>query len=128
RDRLVQARARALGAVRPAGRPSGARARRREPLPRRRSRDRARPADGVDQPPRRGPGAAARHRAALTRGPGRCAGVARVNVRSYTSDDAAAVAALVAADEERLYGHESHIGPRDVAEWTARAKEAWVWE
>ena len=52
----VQARSRSLARVsRPVGRPPrGPRPRRCEPLPRRRSRDSARPADGVDQPPRRG--------------------------------------------------------------------------
>ncbi len=51
-----------------------------------------------------------------------------MNVRAYTSDDAAAVAKLAAADEERFYGRPSHIAARDVEEWTSRAKDAWVWE
>ena len=45
--------------------PDGARARRREPLPRHRAGDGARPADRVDQPARRGARAAAGRRASL---------------------------------------------------------------
>lgn len=51
-----------------------------------------------------------------------------MNVRDYTAADAAAAAALVAADEERLYGRPSRIEANDVVKWTEVAKEAWVYE
>jgi mycothiol synthase len=51
-----------------------------------------------------------------------------VNVRPLTPGDAPAIAALVRDDAELFYGHESRIQAEDVAEWTSRAKEAWVYE
>jgi mycothiol synthase len=51
-----------------------------------------------------------------------------MNVRPYTPDDAALVAALAAADEELLYDHRSRIQAEDVVQWMTMAKEAWVWE
>lgn len=51
-----------------------------------------------------------------------------MNVRAYTAGDAAVVAALVRADEELLYGHESRIQANDVVQWMTMAKEAWIFE
>ena len=60
----------------------GARARRREPLPRHRAGDRARAADRVDQPARRGARAATGRRAALADRARRRTGLARAHERA----------------------------------------------
>jgi mycothiol synthase len=51
-----------------------------------------------------------------------------MNVRAYAPEDAAAVAALAAAEEERFHGHRSHVQAEDVVAWMELAKEAWVYE
>ncbi len=51
-----------------------------------------------------------------------------MNVRPYTPDDAAAIAAIAAADEELHFGHPSRIEAADVVKWAEDAKEAWVFE
>ena len=51
-----------------------------------------------------------------------------MNVRSYTDADAAAVAALVAADEEALYGRPSRTQASDVAVWFSYYEEGWLFE
>lgn len=53
-----------------------------------------------------------------------------MNVRAITRDDAAAVAAIVAADERALRGH-SQVGAADVLDWWARsdlANDSWLFE
>ena len=61
-------------------------------------------------------------------GAGRMGEVARVNVRPFTEDDAPAVAALVSAEEERLYGRPGRLTAEDVLLFLPHSKEAWVWE
>lgn len=51
-----------------------------------------------------------------------------MNVRPFTPEDAAAVAALAAADEELFYGRESRIQANDVEQWMETAKEGWIFE
>jgi mycothiol synthase len=54
-----------------------------------------------------------------------------VNVRPLTTDDLPALAAFLAADEERLTGRPSRIGADDVRDWTSRtdlAHDSWVYE
>jgi GNAT superfamily N-acetyltransferase len=51
-----------------------------------------------------------------------------VNVRPYTDADAAAVAAMVAADEEVLYGRPARIQANDVAVWISYYEDAWLFE
>jgi len=51
-----------------------------------------------------------------------------MNVRPFTEGDAPAVAALIAADEERLYGRPSRVTAEDILRYLHWTKEAWVWE
>lgn len=54
-----------------------------------------------------------------------------MNVRPLTQDDLPALAAFLAADEERLHGRPSNISVPDVREWTSRADlehDSWLWE
>ena len=45
-----------------------------------------------------------------------------MNVRPYTADDVAEVAAIAAADEAALHGRPSRLGPEDVANWLSRVE------
>ncbi|MGH3050877.1 MAG: GNAT family N-acetyltransferase, partial [Gaiellaceae bacterium] len=51
-----------------------------------------------------------------------------MNVRPYADEDAAALAGLVAADEEELYGRPSRLQPSDVAMWNTYADELRLYE
>jgi mycothiol synthase len=51
-----------------------------------------------------------------------------VNVRPFVDDDAPVVAALISAEEERLYGRPGRVTGADVLLFLQWAKEAWVWE
>jgi GNAT superfamily N-acetyltransferase len=51
-----------------------------------------------------------------------------VNKRPFTDEDADAVAALLAADEERFYGRRSRLQGSDLLLYRHFWKEAWVWE
>ncbi len=51
-----------------------------------------------------------------------------MNVRPYTDDDAAAVAALIAADEEVFYGRPGRVQASDIRMFSKYFKEAWLWE
>ena len=51
-----------------------------------------------------------------------------MNVRPYTDADAAAVAVLVAADEEALYGRPARTGADDVAVWISYYDDTWLFE
>jgi mycothiol synthase len=51
-----------------------------------------------------------------------------VNVREFTDGDAAAVAALIGADEERFFGHPSRVQASDILLFQRYDKEAWIWE
>ena len=51
-----------------------------------------------------------------------------MNVRAFVDDDAGAVAALIAAEEERFYGHPGRLTGADILMFLQYAKEAWVWE
>src|SRR5205823_10666114 len=53
---------------------------------------------------------------------------ARMNVRPFVDDDAAAVAALISAEEERLYGRPGRGTGADILMFLHYSKEAWVWE
>jgi len=52
-----------------------------------------------------------------------------MNVRPYVDDDAPAVAALISAEEERLYGpRPGGVTGDDIRMFLQWAKEAWIWE
>jgi mycothiol synthase len=51
-----------------------------------------------------------------------------MNVRSFVEDDAPAVAALISAEEERLYGRPGRVTGADILMFLQWSKEAWVWE
>lgn len=52
-----------------------------------------------------------------------------MNVRPFVADDAPAVAALMSAEEERLYGRRpGGLTGADILMFLQWAKEAWVWE
>ncbi len=51
-----------------------------------------------------------------------------MNVRPFTDDDAPVVAALIAADEERLYGRPGRVTGDDILVFQQWNKEGWVWE
>jgi len=54
-----------------------------------------------------------------------------VNVRPLTPDDLPALAAFLAADEERLSGRPSQVGVADVREWTSAVdfeRDSWLYE
>jgi ribosomal protein S18 acetylase RimI-like enzyme len=51
-----------------------------------------------------------------------------MNVRALVDDDAAAVAALISAEEERVYGRPGRLTGADILMFLQYAKETWVWE
>jgi mycothiol synthase len=51
-----------------------------------------------------------------------------VNARPFVDDDAAAVAALISGEEQRLHGRPGRITGADILMFLQYAKEAWVWE
>jgi ribosomal protein S18 acetylase RimI-like enzyme len=51
-----------------------------------------------------------------------------MNLRPFVDDDAAAVAALISADEERFYGRPGRTTGADVLMFRQWSKESWVWE
>lgn len=51
-----------------------------------------------------------------------------MNIRSFTEDDASAVAALVARDEEAFYGRPSRVSAADILLFRHFWKEAWIYE
>jgi len=51
-----------------------------------------------------------------------------MNVRSFVDEDAPAVAALMSAEEERLYSRPGRVTGADILMFLHWSKEAWVWE
>jgi mycothiol synthase len=51
-----------------------------------------------------------------------------MNIRPFTDDDAPVVAALISAEEERLYGRPGRVTGADILMFLHWSKEAWVWE
>jgi ribosomal protein S18 acetylase RimI-like enzyme len=51
-----------------------------------------------------------------------------MNARPFTEDDAPAVAALIARDDEALYGRPSHVSADDILRSQHFWKEAWIYE
>lgn len=51
-----------------------------------------------------------------------------MNLRRLVDDDAATVAALISAEEERLYGRPGRVTGADILMFAHYYKEAWVWE
>jgi hypothetical protein len=51
-----------------------------------------------------------------------------MNIRPFTEDDAPVVAALISAEEERLYGRPGRLTGADILMFLHWSKEAWVWE
>src|SRR5215831_16489779 len=51
-----------------------------------------------------------------------------MNIRPFVDDDAPALAALISADEERLYGRPGRLTGPDIMMFVPYNKEAWVWE
>lgn len=51
-----------------------------------------------------------------------------MNVRRLVEDDASAVAALITAEEERLYGRPGRVTGADILMFMQYSEEAWVWE
>jgi ribosomal protein S18 acetylase RimI-like enzyme len=51
-----------------------------------------------------------------------------VKAREVTDADAAAVAGLIRADEERFFGHPSRVQPSDILLFRRHHQEAWVWD
>jgi mycothiol synthase len=51
-----------------------------------------------------------------------------MKIRPFTDDDAPVVAALISAEEERLYSRPGRITGADILMWLQWSKEAWVWE
>jgi len=51
-----------------------------------------------------------------------------MNLRPFAEEDAPAVAALMAAEEERLYGRPGRITGEDILMWRRYSKESWIWE
>jgi ribosomal protein S18 acetylase RimI-like enzyme len=51
-----------------------------------------------------------------------------MNVRPFVDGDAEAVAAHIAAEEERFYGRPGRLTGADILMFLQYAKEAWVWE
>jgi mycothiol synthase len=51
-----------------------------------------------------------------------------MSVRPFVDDDAPAVAALISAEEGRLYGRPGRVTGADILMFMQYAKEAWVWE
>ena len=51
-----------------------------------------------------------------------------MNVRPFVDDDAPVVAALISADEERLYGRPGRLTGADILMFLQYSKETWIWE
>ena len=51
-----------------------------------------------------------------------------MNIRPFVEDDAPTVAALISAEEERLYGRPGRITGADILMYLNYSKESWVWE
>ena len=51
-----------------------------------------------------------------------------MNVRLFVDDDAPVVAALISADEERLYGRPGRLTGADILMFLQYSKETWIWE
>ena len=51
-----------------------------------------------------------------------------MNVRPFAEDDAAAVAALISAEEERFYGRPGRLTGADILMFLQWSTEEWVWE
>ena len=51
-----------------------------------------------------------------------------MNVRPFADEDAPAVAALVSAEEERLYGRPGRVTGADILMFRGYSKEGWIWE
>ncbi len=51
-----------------------------------------------------------------------------MNIRPFTDDDAPVVAALISAEEERLYGRPGRLTGADILMFLQWSKEEWVWE
>jgi mycothiol synthase len=51
-----------------------------------------------------------------------------MNVRPFVEDDAPAVAALISAEEERLYGRPGRLTGADILMFLQYSKESWVWD
>jgi mycothiol synthase len=51
-----------------------------------------------------------------------------MNLRPFADDDASAVAALISAEEERLYGRPGRVTGADILMFLHWCKESWVWE
>lgn len=51
-----------------------------------------------------------------------------MKIRPFTDDDAPAVAALVSAEEERLYGRPGRVTGDDIRMFLQWNEEAWIWE
>ena len=51
-----------------------------------------------------------------------------MNVRPLVDDDAPTVAALICAEEERLYGRPGRVTGADILMFLQWSKESWVWE
>jgi ribosomal protein S18 acetylase RimI-like enzyme len=51
-----------------------------------------------------------------------------MKIRPFVEDDAPAIAALISADEERLYGRPGRLTGEDIMMFLPYNKEAWVWE
>src|SRR5947209_8283534 len=51
-----------------------------------------------------------------------------MNLRPFVDEDAPAVAALISAEEERLYGRPGRVTGADILMFLHWSKEAWVWE
>jgi len=51
-----------------------------------------------------------------------------MNVRPLVDDDAPTVAALISAEEERLYGRPGRLTGADILMFLQWSKESWVWE
>ena len=51
-----------------------------------------------------------------------------MNVRPLVEEDAPVVAALISAEEERLYGRPGRVTGADILMYLQYSKESWVWE
>jgi mycothiol synthase len=51
-----------------------------------------------------------------------------MNIRPFVEDDAPVVAALISAEEERLYGRPGRLTGADILMFLHYSKESWVWE
>ena len=51
-----------------------------------------------------------------------------MNVRPLAEEDAPTVAALISAEEERLYGRPGRLTGADILMFLQYSKESWIWE